>query len=124
MPQFPLRNKITGKVEDFVGSYNQYRDFLEKHPELERVYTPPRISVDTQIDPYSESDFVRKTANKRDNIGAFWDRSKELSEKRGGDSSDPVKKKYFDDYAKKRKGRLHLDDSRRQKGITRLSEEK
>lgn len=42
-------------------------------------------------------------------MGDLWDRSQELSEKRkklyGGE--DPVKKKYYDNWSKKRKGKVH-----------------
>ena len=44
----------------------------------------------------------------------MWDRSKELSEIRAAkEGKDPIKEKYFKDYAKKTKGKKHSKDSSR-----------
>jgi hypothetical protein len=72
-----------------------------------RAATKPRASIDTKMDPYSSKDFVKAT-NKKGTMGDLWDRSKEASLKRADkEGIDPVKRSFYDDYAKKRKGKRH-----------------
>jgi hypothetical protein len=79
--------------------------------EWKRVFTIPNMAVDSQIDPHSQKEFIDKTSNKKGSLGDMMDYSKELSqarsEKNGG--IDPVKEKYYDEYAAKRKGAKHID---------------
>src|SRR4051812_15738018 len=67
-----------------------------------RVFTKPRMSVDTKVDPYSAKDFIKAT-NKNAIVGDLWDRAKEMSLKRadkeGG--TDPIKAKFFRDYSRR-----------------------
>jgi len=78
----------------------------------DRQYTVPKASIDSRIDPESQSEFVDKTTNKRGTMGDLWDASKEMSERRkeiyGGE--DPVAKKHFKKYSEKRKGMKHTQD--------------
>jgi hypothetical protein len=79
----------------------------------ERVYTNPQISVNDRIDPFSANDFTRVTGKQRGTYGDVLDRSRELSEKREKIAGvDPVKQKYFEDYSKKRRGKVHPQDPR------------
>lgn len=91
-----------------------------------RLAVKPQASFDTKVDPYSGADFVKAT-NKKGTIGDLWDRSAELGAKRkdkeGG--RDPVQQKFYDDYAKRRKGKRHPQELKeegarrlKQKGIT------
>jgi len=77
-----------------------------------RQFTVPKASIDSRIDPESEREFVDKTANKKGTMGDLWDVSQEMSERRkeiyGG--TDPVAKKHFKEYSKKRKGMKHKKD--------------
>lgn len=88
---------------------------LTVHPEsgkpIRRVITGG-LGFNTKglkIDPFSEQQFRERTAAKGDTVGALWDRSKELSEMRAAKNGgiDPVKKKYFEDYKKKKRGTPH-----------------
>lgn len=76
-----------------------------------RVFTIPNASIDTSVDPYSSSDFVRKTENKKGTYGDMMDYSKELSEVRASKNGgvDPVKEQYYKDYSAKRNGAKHID---------------
>lgn len=78
-----------------------------------RIAVNPQASFDTRLDPHSAADFVRAT-NKPDTIGSLWDRSKEMSLKRGDKEGgrDDVKQQYYDTYAKKRKGKRHPQEIR------------
>jgi len=81
-----------------MNDIHSYSD--ESGLEYRRVYTIPNSSIDSKIDAFSSRDFVEKTKNKKGTIGDLLNKSKELSEKRGGDSSDPVLGKYFSSYQK------------------------
>lgn len=84
-----------------------------------RVFTKPQAAIDTQCDPHSVSDFVKVT-NRKDTIGSLWDRSAEMSERRAAkDGKDFVKEGFYDNYAKKRKGRQH-PQRMREEGARRL----
>jgi hypothetical protein len=92
-----------------IGSI--YKD--ENGVKWKRVFSLPFASVDTKIDPNSASDFVTKTGKKRGTYGDLLDASKELSEKRTKErGEDPVKKKFFKDYSKKRFGVKHIEEKR------------
>jgi hypothetical protein len=68
--------------------------------EYKRIFFSPNVSIDSNIDAFSSVDFVEKTKNKKGTIGDLFDKSRELSEKRGGTLNDPVLKKYYDSYSK------------------------
>lgn len=80
-----------------------------------RVLHSPHLATNglAPIDPYSQKAFRDKTGTKGDTLGALWDRSAELSARRAEkEGKDPVKQKYYDDYAKQKKGRRHLNEKK------------
>lgn len=79
--------------------------------EWKRVFTVPNASIDSQIDPHSSKEFINKTANKKGSMGDIMDYSKDLSLQRAEANGgiDPIKEKYYKDYASKRKGAKHID---------------
>lgn len=104
MPIYVFENTETKEIKEVflpINSDKKYYGDSGTEKDWVRVYLPPNISLDTKIDPYSSSDFVKKTAQKKGTIGDLIDKSKELSEARGGSNSDPVLKKYFSDYVSK-----------------------
>lgn len=92
-----------------------------------RVWLKPQMAVDAvKIDPYSPQDFVKAT-NKPGTLGDLYDRSSELAQARADKNGgyDPIQEKFFDEYAKKRKGKQHPERVKREsrkklkeKGIT------
>ena len=78
-----------------------------------RIFTKPRMAVDTKCDPFSAKDFVKAT-NKQAIVGDMWDRAKEMSlkrvEKTGG--VDPVKETFYKNYSRRRKGNKHPEQKR------------
>lgn len=76
----------------------------ESGKKWKRVASRLSSNVDTKIDPFSEKDFLKKTA-KKGKMGDLWERSKELSEmrknKNGG--KDPVAEKFYTEYENKYK---------------------
>jgi len=112
MPIYIYENPNTKKIKEIVQSVNDKHEYYEDGLKWNRIFTVPQVGVDTTLDAFSnEKDFVEKTKNKKDSVGALWDRSRELSEKREKIyGKDPVKQKYFKDWSKKRKGKKHPKD--------------
>jgi hypothetical protein len=74
-----------------------------------RVWTVPHASIDSSIDPFSKQQYIDATYKKKGTVGNMMDYSAELSaqraEKAGG--LDPVKEKFYNNYAKERNGTEH-----------------
>lgn len=100
-----------GKRKEVVLRMNEPKVYFGESGKEEgwvRVFTKPRMSVDSKIDPFSEKDFVNKTGAKRGSYGDLIEASKELSEKRAEKTGkDPIKEKYYNDWSKSRKGKKH-----------------
>jgi len=111
MPIYIYENPSTGEVREVLQSMNEEHCYSEDGQEWVRVWTLPQMSIDTKLDPFSSKDFVKKT-DKSGTYGDLLDRSAELSEIRANKNGgvDPLKQKYFDDYAKKRGGKRHPDE--------------
>lgn len=112
MPIYIYQNPNTKEVKEIIQSVHDSHEYYENGIKWDRVFTVPQVNIDTILDASSsEKDFVEKTKNKKDNIGALWDRSRDLSEKRKKIyGKDPVKDKYFKDWSSKRKGKKHPKD--------------
>lgn len=116
MPCYLYRNPETDEViEVFQKMTEKHEYFDEDGLEWKRVWTVPQASIDTEIDPFSETAFLEKTKGKG-TIGDLQDRAQELSEKRKkirGDGKDPIAQAGFDAYAKARNGKRHMKDPKR-----------
>lgn len=110
MPVYLYLNEETGEIKEIVQSMMEEHVYSEDGINWKRVFTVPKTSIDTKIDPFSANEFIRKT-NKKGTVGEVMDLSSELSEKRAEKTGegDPVKKKLFNDY-EKRVGKKHLLD--------------
>ena len=69
----------------------------------------PQLNTISSIDPWNNNDFVNKTADMKGTVGDMLDKSAELSAKRAEESGgvDPVKKEFYKNYSKERKGAKH-----------------
>jgi predicted nucleic acid-binding Zn ribbon protein len=115
MPIYLYQNPNTGKViEVFQAMKDDHIFFDEDGVEYKRVFTAPNYAIDSKIDPFSAKDFTEKTRNKKGTIGDLLNQSKELSEKRGGESNDPVLKKYLSSYQQE-KGVKHTSQVKKEK---------
>lgn len=112
MPIYQFINDETGEVFEVVQGMNDKHELIIDGKPMRRLYTVPNASIDSKVT--NERQFIEKTGNMKGTIGDIQDFSRELSEKRGGDS-DPIKRKYYKDYAKKRKGKTHPDILAKQK---------
>jgi hypothetical protein len=98
------------ETEVFFGMNEEPKEYIDGNGlKWDRVFSSPELNTVGKIDPWSNSDFVNKTAQKKGSVGDLLDTSSELSEiraqERGG--VDPVKQKHYNKYAKERGGRRH-----------------
>jgi len=110
MPEYLYQHPQTEEVKSVIQSIHDKHEYIdEKGIKWNRIYTVPQMGVDTKMDANTSSkEFSEKTKNKRGSLGDLFDQSKELSEARKKMyGKDPVKKKYWDDWSKKRKGKKH-----------------
>lgn len=108
MPVYIYQNPKTKEIIEIVQSINDIHEYHDQNGlEWHRIFTVPQIGIDTKLDAFSSAaDFANKTKNKNDNLGQLWDRSKELSDKRKEKfGEDKFKKKYIENWSKKRKNR-------------------
>ena len=115
MPIYLFQNPQTEEtIELFFGMNDEKKYVDEDGTEWNRLYYSPQLSTEASIDPWSNSDFVNKTANMKGTVGDMMDKSAELSsiraEKNGG--VDPVKEKYFNKYAESRRGQRHPSEKK------------
>ena len=106
MPIYQFSHPEHPIIIEVVQSMKEPHIYIdEEGVEWTRVWDLPNASIDTKIDPWSASDFSRKTGEKKGTMGDLWDQSKEMSQERakqcGG--TDPVKKKYEKDWSAKRR---------------------
>lgn len=112
MPTYVYKNPDKEEYLEITQGINEAHEYIRDGIFWERQFTVPNMSVDSKINPFSESQFVERTGRMKGNLGDMMDASKELSEKRSHilGSEDPVRRKKFDEYSKKRGGKLHPQD--------------
>lgn len=108
MPTYIYQNPQTLETVEVIQGVNEKHEYQKGGIIYNRIFTAPNAAIDTKINPFDAKDFARKTGNKKGNIGDLFDQSMEASEKRKKSVGvDPVKKKYWEDYSKKRGGKRH-----------------
>jgi hypothetical protein len=110
-----------GRVEDIFYTMSEVPrvgdEIVVEGLKWKRVFTRPNAAIATQSDPYSTKDFNKILDGKKVTIGDMWDASKEASEKRAAkEGVDPIKTKYYDQYAKDHKGARHHSEVKEQNG--------
>lgn len=113
----------TKEIVEVVQKMNDKHEYSEGGVQWKRVWTKPRMGVDTvKIDPFSSKDFVKAT-NKPGKIGDLWERSAEMSQRRiDKDGKDHIKEKHYADYRKTHKGNLHPKE-KEEKGLKKLADQ-
>lgn len=123
MAIYIFEHPTTGETREVYFKLDDKKEYFgekdEESIKWHRRFTIPYAASNTQIkDPFSQKDFMTATSNKNMTFGEMWDESAKLSEKRAQISGeDPVKAKYYDNYAESRNGLKHLTDSRDKKSI-------
>lgn len=109
MPLYLFQHPKTKEIKEIVQGMNDEHTYAEKGVQWERVFTVPQATIDAEIDPFSQRQFVDKVGVTKGKMGDVWERSAELSAKRAAkrDGIDPVKEKHYSDYEKKTKGKKH-----------------
>ena len=115
MPIYIFQNPETEELIEVLQKMDEDHKYTDEHGlQYTRLYTIPNYSIDSRIDPFSSKDFAEKTRNKKGTIGDLLNESKELSEKRGGQSNDPVLKTFLSSYEKE-KGVKHSSQIKNEK---------
>jgi len=105
MPLYLFKNPVTGKVVHIHQSMNDEHIYSENGIQFERVFTSPFARLDSEVDPFSQQQFVEKTGKMKGTLGDIWDYSKEMSEKREKIvGQDNIRGKAEEKYSKKRRG--------------------
>lgn len=112
MPYYTFKNQETEEIRDVLLNMNDVKEYFGEDGNentWKRVFTVPHASIDSKMDPFNTSDFVRKTGGKKGTYGDLLDKSAELSHQRAemAGGVDPVKEKYYKDYSEKRRGAKH-----------------
>lgn len=114
MPIYIYQHEETKEIREIVQSMNEEHVYNgennNEQGKWKRVFCNPNMGVDLNCDPYSESIWLQKTS-KKDKLKNILDRSKELSLRRAkmNNGVDPIKEKYYENWSKKRKGKIHPD---------------
>jgi hypothetical protein len=114
MPEYIYKHPDKEEYVSVIQRMNEahvYSD--EKQLEWKRVLTCPKLSIDSNIDPFDKNHYIDKTRNMKGSVGDLMDQSHELSQKRASmrDGEDPVKRKKLDDWSSKRGGMIHPKDT-------------
>ena len=108
MPLYLFQHPKTKKIIEVVQKMNEDHVYIDdKGIKWERVFTKPQAAMDTQISATDSKDFVSKTRNKNYTIGQLWDKSAELSQKRGGMSGKDEVRNNAEKAYEKKTGKKH-----------------
>ena len=113
MPNYTFKHPDREEYEEiFFHMKDEPKSFSKDGVDWQRVFDLPQLSTVGSIDPWNSNDFVNKTAEKKGNFGDLIDTSAELSAKRAEERGgiDPLKQKYYDNYAKERGGKRHQQE--------------
>lgn len=116
MPLYLFQHPKSKEIKEVFFGMNDEKKYLDKEGcEWKRIYSLPQLNTESSIDPWSNSDFVNKTANMKGTVGDLLDKSSELSAKRAEQSGgvDPLKKKYYQEYSKQRGGAKHPTENKK-----------
>jgi len=103
MPIYMYQHPLTGEVIEIIQGMNEEHTYTDpKKTKWNRIFTSPNASFDTQVDPFSKSDYMKATENKSGTVGDLMDYSKELSQERASKNGgvDPVAEKFYKDHEK------------------------
>lgn len=90
MPYYIFKHPNKELYTEIKQQINEEHIYVDENGiKWDRIFTSPKISIDSKIDPYSSKAFIQKT-NKNGTLGELYDLSKEMSEKRGGKKNDPM----------------------------------
>ena len=109
MPIYVYKHPDEEEFREVLQGMNDEHVYEEEDVEWKRVFLSPNASIDNSIDPFNNQQFIDATYKKKGTVGNMMDLSAELSSKRAEKAGgiDPVKEKFYSDYAKERGGVEH-----------------
>ena len=112
MPLYEFQHPETKEIVGVVQKMKDKHVFVgEDGVKWDRVFSVPNASIDSDINAFSESDFLKATAKKGMTAGDMMDLSEQLSKKRENSRGlDPVKQKTVTKYEMKT-GKAHPNKS-------------
>ena len=115
MPLYLFEHPETGETIEVVQKMNDFHIYIDYDGvEWNRVWVSPNAAIDSNVDPFSESDFVKKTGNMKGTVGDIWDYSKELGEIRKDKEGQDKLKESHDKKRAKTLGKRRRDFMRKQ----------
>ena len=109
MPIYVYKHPDEEEFREVLQGMNDEHVYEEEDVEWKRVFLSPNASIDNSIDPFNNQQFIDATYKKKVTVGNMMDLSAELSSKRAEKAGgiDPVKEKFYRNYAKERGGAEH-----------------
>ena len=109
MPIYVYKHPEREEYEEVFQGMNDEHVYEKDGVTWERVFLAPNASIDNNIDPFNQQQFMDATYGKKGTMGDMMDLSAEMSQKRADKAGgkDPVKEKFYDNYAKERNGAQH-----------------
>ena len=109
MPIYVYKHPDEEEFREVLQGMNDEHVYEEEDVEWKRVFLSPNASIDNSIDPFNNQQFIDATYKKKGTVGNMIDLSAELSSKRAEKAGgiDPVKEKFYRNYAKERGGAEH-----------------
>jgi len=103
MPFYEYQHPETGTIIEVMQSMKESHVFVDSDGvEWNRVFNVPNAAIDTEMNPFSQSDWDRRTKKPGMTMGEMMDLSKEISLKREQkEGVDPIKNKAVKAYEKK-----------------------
>ncbi len=113
MPIYVYQHPKTEEYIEILQGMNDDHEYTDDEgTPWRRVFFSPNANFDTEVDPYSQADFMKATANKQGTMGDLMDYSKELSQRRAEkEGKDPIREKFVRDYEKKH-GRKPMSEAK------------
>ena len=117
MPFYIFINPDTNEELEVQQKMTEPHVYIDKSGlEWQRQFTSPQACGGMNHDPFKSDHFIEKSRYSNSaTVGELVDRAKEDSYRRADKNGgvDPMKKKWFKDYSKKRKGKKHSSDPSR-----------
>ena len=109
MPIYVYKHPDEEEFREVLQGMNDEHVYEEEDVEWKRVFLSPNAAIDNSIDPFNNQQFIDATYKKKGTVGNMIDLSAELSSKRAEKAGgiDPVKEKFYSNYAKERGGAEH-----------------
>jgi|TARA_R100000084_G_scaffold109117_1_gene74086 hypothetical protein len=116
MPIYVYKHPEQEEYREVFQGMNDEHVYSEGGVEWQRIFLSPNASVSTSIDPFNRQQYIDATYQKKGTVGDMMDLSAELSAKRAEKTGgkDPIKEKFYDNYAKERGGAEHPQRMREQ----------